>query len=156
MNKLLIFCFATLMSCTSTIAQKSEDMQNKGEIIMSESQGGAEQAGFVIIKDEQEFQNVIKSKQGTSLVELGSEPVVKYPAFPVNKKVVLYNLGSFRAGDHTIREIKNISVKDNVLYVEVPMRESGGMQIQVLSNPWFIFSVPSNYQFTSVQLKSSN
>jgi len=156
MNKLLIFCFATLMSCTSTIAQKSDDMQNKGEIIMSESQGGAEQAGFVIIKDEQEFQNVIKSKQGTSLVELGSEPVVKYPAFPVNKKVVLYNLGSFRAGDHTIREIKNISVKDNVLYVEVPMRESGGMQIQVLSNPWFIFSVPSNYQFTSVQLKSSN
>jgi len=156
MNKLLIFCFATLMSCTSTIAQKSDDMQNKGEIIMSESQGGAEQAGFVIIKDEQEFQNVIKSKQGTSLVELGSEPVVKYPAFPVNKKVVLYNIGSFRAGDHTIREIKNISVKDNVLYVEVPMRESGGMQIQVLSNPWFIFSVPSNYQFTSVQLKSSN
>jgi len=156
MNKLLIFCFATLMSCTSTIAQKSEDMQNKGEIIMSESQGGAEQAGFVIIKDEQEFQNVIKSKPGTSLVELGSEPVVKYPAFPVNKKVVLYNLGSFRAGDHTVREIKNISVKDNVLYVEVPMRESGGMQIQVLSNPWFIFSVPSNYQFTSVQLKSSN
>lgn len=144
------------MSCTSTIAQKSDDMQNKGEIIMSESQGGAEQAGFVIIKDEQEFQNVIKSKQGTSLVELGSEPVVKYPAFPVNKKVVLYNIGSFRAGDHTIREIKNISVKDNVLYVEVPMRESGGMQIQVLSNPWFIFSVPSNYQFTSVQLKSSN
>jgi len=156
MNKLLIFCFATLMSCTSTIAQKSEDMQNKGEIIMSESQGGAEQTGFVIIKDEQEFQNVIKSKQGTSLVELGSEPVVKYPAFPVNKKVVLYNLGSFRAGDHTVREIKNISVKDNVLYVEVPMRESGGMQIQVLSNPWFIFSVPSNYQFTSVQLKPSN
>ncbi|AZA62638.1 hypothetical protein EG340_17065 [Chryseobacterium indoltheticum] len=156
MNKLLIFCFATLMSCTSTIAQKSDDMQNKGEIIMSESQGGAEQAGFVIIKDEQEFQNVIKSKQGTSLVELGSEPVVKYPAFPVNKKVVLYNIGSFRAGDHTVREIKNISVKDNVLYVEVPMRESGGMQIQVLSNPWFIFSVPSNYQFTSVQLKPSN
>lgn len=156
MNKLLIFCFATLMSCTSTIAQKSEDMQNKGEIIMSESQGGAEQAGFVLIKDEQEFQNVIKSKQGTSLVELGSEPVVKYPAFPVNKKVVLYNIGSFRAGDHTVREIKSISVKDNVLYVEVPMRESGGMQIQVLSNPWFIFSVPSNYQFTSVQLKPSN
>ena len=156
MNKLLIFCFATLMSCTSTIAQKSEDMQNKGEIIMSESQGRAEQAGFVIIKDEQEFQNVIKSKQGTSLVELGSEPVVKYPAFPVNKKVVLYNIGSFRAGDHTVREIKSISVKDNVLYVEVPMRESGGMEIQVLSNPWFIFSVPSNYQFTSVQLKPSN
>ena len=155
MNKLLIFCFATLMSCTSTIAQKSEDMQSKAEIIKSESQGGTEQPGFVIIKNEQEFQNVIKSKQGTSLVEVGSEPVMKYPAFPVGKKVVVYNLGSFRSGDHTIREIKSISVKDNVLYVEVPMYESGGMEIQVLSNPWFIFTVPSNYQFTSVQLKSS-
>lgn len=155
MNKLLIFCFATIMSCTSTTATKSEDMQNKSEIIKSESQGGAEQSGFVIIKNEKEFQEAIKSKQGTSLVEVGNEPVAKYPAFPVDKKVILYNLGSFRSGDHTIREIKNISVKDNVLYVEVPMYESGGMEIQMLSNPWFIFTVPSNYQFTSVQLKSS-
>jgi len=155
MNKLLIFCFATLMSCTSTIAQKSEDMQSKAEIIKSESQGGTEQPAFVIIKNEQEFQNVIQSKQGTSLVEVGSEPVMKYPAFPVGKKVVVYNLGSFRSGDHTIREIKSISVKDNVLYVEVPMYESGGMEIQMLSNPWFIFTVPSSYKFTSVQLKSS-
>ncbi|WP_435523720.1 hypothetical protein [Chryseobacterium indoltheticum] len=143
------------MSCTSTIAQKSEDMQTKAEIIKSESQGGTANAGFVIIKNEQEFHNVIKSKEGTSLVEVGSEPVTKYPAFPVGKKVILYNLGSFRSGDHTIKEIKSISVKDNVLYVEVPMYESGGMEIQMLSNPWFIFTVPSNYQFTSVQLKSS-
>lgn len=156
MNKLLIFCFATLMSCTSTNAKKSEPMQNKAEIIKSESQGGAEQSGFVIIKNEQEFQNTIKSMQGTSLVEVGSEPVMKYPTFPSDKKVILYNLGSFRSGDHRVNEIKSISVKDNVLYVEIPMYESGGMEIQMLSNPWFIFSVPSNYQFTSVQLKSSN
>jgi len=155
MNKLLIFCFAVIMSCTSTIAQKSEDMQSKAEIIKSESQGGTEQPGFVIIKNEQEFQNVIQSKQGISLVEVGNEPAIKFPVFPKDKKVVLYNLGRFNSGDHTIREIKNISVKDNVLYVEVPMYESGGMEIQVLSNPWFIFTVPSNYQFTSVQLKSS-
>ncbi|MBD3903259.1 hypothetical protein IEW27_01435 [Chryseobacterium sp. C-2] len=155
MNKLLIFCFATLMSCTSTTAKKSEPMQNKGEIIKSESQGGAEQAGFVIIKNEQEFQNAIKSLQSTSLVEVGTEPVMKYPNFPNDKKVILYNLGSFRSGDHRVNEIKSISVKDNVLYVEIPMYESGGMEIQMLSNPWFIFTVPSNYKFTSVQLKSS-
>ena len=143
------------MSCTSKTAKKSEPMQNKGEIIKSESQGGAEQAGFVIIKNEQEFQNAIKSLQSTSLVEVGTEPVMKYPTFPNDKKVILYNLGSFRSGDHRVNEIKSISVKDNVLYVEIPMYESGGMEIQMLSNPWFIFTVPSNYQFTSVQLKSS-
>ncbi|MBW3523356.1 hypothetical protein KO535_14470 [Chryseobacterium sp. NKUCC03_KSP] len=155
MNKLLIFCFAALMSCTSTTAKKSEPMQNKGEIIRSESQGGAEQAGFVIIKNEREFQNAIRSLQSTSLVEVGTEPVMKYPAFPSDKKVILYNLGSFRSGDHKVNEIKSISVKDNILYVEIPMYQSGGMEIQMLSNPWFIFTVPSNYQFTSVQLKSS-
>ncbi|MFL9834279.1 hypothetical protein [Chryseobacterium terrae] len=154
MNKLLILCFAIIMSCTSTTAQKSKDMQNKAEIIKSESQGGTEQAGFVIIKNEQEFQNIIKSKQRTFVVE-ENESVVKYPEFPVDKKVILYDLGRFNSGDHTIREIKSISVKDNVLYVEVPMYESGGMEIQVLSNPWFIFTVPSNLQFNSVQLKSS-
>lgn len=143
------------MSCTSTTAKKSEPMQNKGEIIKSESQGGAEQSGFVIIKNEQEFQNAIKSLQSTSLVEVGTEPVMKYPAFPSDKKVILYNLGSFRSGDHRVNEIKSISAKDNVLYVEIPMYESGGMEIQMLSNPWFIFTVPSNYQFNSVQLKSS-
>ncbi|MGO4708970.1 hypothetical protein AB4Y90_07595 [Chryseobacterium sp. 2TAF14] len=155
MNKLLIFCFAAIMSCTSTIAQKSEDMQNKAEIVMSESQGGTEQAGFVMIKNEKEFQEAIKSMQGISLVEVGNEPAIKFPAFPIDKKVILYNQGRFNSGDHTIKEIKSISVKDNVLYVEVPMYDSGGMEIQVLSNPWFIFTVPSNYQFNSVQLKYS-
>ncbi|MFY1047571.1 hypothetical protein [Chryseobacterium sp. GP-SGM7] len=155
MNKLLILCFAMIMSCTSTALNKSDDMQKKGEILMSESQGGTDGAGFKIIKNEQDFIEAIKSKQGESLVETGSEPVAKYPSFPAGKKVVLYNQGRFNSGDHRINEIKSISVKDNVLYVEVPMYESGGMEIQVLSNPWFIFSVPSNYQFTSVQLKSS-
>lgn len=152
MNRLLILCFAIVMSCTSTTANKSGDMQSKGEILMSESQGGSEQAGFKIIKNEQEFQQAIKAKQSITLVEAGTEPVAKYPTFPTDKKVVLYNLGSFRSGNHTINEIKSISVKDNVLYVEVPMYESGGMEIQMLSNPWFIFSVPSSYKFSSVQL----
>lgn len=156
MNKWLILCFAFMMSCTGTTAQKSENMQKDGEILISESQGGSDKSGFTIIKSEQEFQKAIRSKQTFTLVEEGKESEIKYPAFPKNKKVVLYNLGRFSAGDHRITEIRSISVKDNILYVEIPMREFGGMEIQVISNPWFIFTVPSDYQFTSVQLKSSN
>ncbi|WP_312399888.1 hypothetical protein [Chryseobacterium sp.] len=157
MKKLLILCFAAVMSCTSTSkpSQKSSDMQTKTEIIASESQGGADEAGFKIIKNDAEFQKALKGNSSQLIVE-GSEPApAKTIKFPTDKKVVLYNSGMFRSGDHRITEIKSVSVKDNVLYVEVPYVEHGGMEIQVISNPYVIFTVPSNYNFTSVELKSS-
>ena len=142
---------AVIMSCTNASSQKSKDMQTKGEILASETQGGTEKAGFKIIKDQTELKNNITENFRKS----GMEPVMDIPVFPKNQKVVLYNLGTFNSGDHKVNEIKSISVKDNVLYVEVQEYQSGGMAIQVMSNPWFVFSVPSNYQFTSVELKYS-
>jgi len=65
-------------------------------------------------------------------------------------------LGTFRSGSHKVEEIKSVSVKNQILYVEVPAGEpSGGMEIQVISSPWFIFTVPTDYKFTSVELKYS-
>lgn len=146
--------FAIIISCTSTPSQSSQNAGNSGDILASESHGGAETAGFTIIKDETELQKIIKENSG--LLDLGKEtPPVKYPQFPKNKKVILYNLGTFRSGNHTVTQIKSLSVKDNVLYVEVPQKESGGMEIQVISHPWLIFTAPSNYQFNSVELKYS-
>lgn len=157
MKSLLIACVAILMSCASTTSssQKMSDMQQKTELLVSNSQGGAEQPGFRIIKDEKEY--LALGKGGFELAAEGNEPAADYPKFPKDKKVVLYNLGSFRSGSHSINEIKGVSVKNNILYVEVPGSEStpGGMEIQVLSSPWFVFTVPANYQFTSVELKYS-
>ena len=155
MKSLLIACTAILMSCASTSSQKPSDMQKTVELLVSQNQGGANENGFRIIKDEKEYLAVANS--GFQLVEEGKNPADNYLKFPKDKKVILYNLGSFRSGSHAINEIKNVSVKDNVLFVEVPNKESnsGGMEIQVLSSPWFIFAVPANYQFTSVQLKYS-
>ena len=151
MNKLLMLLVALIMSCTNAVSQNSKDMQTKGEILASETQGGADKAGFVIIKNQIELQNSITQNFKKS----GMKPVMEVPVFPKNKKVVLYNLGTFNSGDHKISTIKSISVKNSVLYVEVPEYQSGGMAIQVMSNPWFVFSVPSDYQFTSVELKYS-
>ncbi|RZJ46939.1 MAG: hypothetical protein EOO19_09870 [Chryseobacterium sp.] len=151
MNKLLMLLLAVIMSCTNAVSQNSKNMQAKGEIIASETQGGAEEAGFKMIKDQAELQNNITQNFKKS----GMEPVMEIPVFQKDKKVILYNLGTFNSGDHKVNEIKSISVKDNVLYVEVPEYQSGGMAIQVMSNPWFIFSVPSSYQFNSVELKYS-
>lgn len=153
MNKLFILFLALFMSCMSKPSSTSTDAQKGGTILVSESQGGTEKAGFTIIKNEEELQKIIKGN--SSLAELGKENAVNYPTFSKNQKAVLYNLGTFTSGDHKITEIKNISIKDNVLYVEVPQRESGGMQIQVMSNPWVVFTVPSDYQFNSVALKYS-
>lgn len=161
MNKLLIGLLALSMSCTTAVSQtgqsskKSEQMQKKSEILVSESQGGTDQPGFTIIKNEQELQKSVKGGNSNLIGEVGKEPTINYPKFPKDKKVVLYNLGMFRSGDHRIAEIKSVSVKDNILYVEVPFVESGGMEIQVISNPWVIFTVPSDYQFNSVELKYS-
>ncbi|MGL6125528.1 hypothetical protein [Chryseobacterium artocarpi] len=156
MKSLLFACAAILMSCASTSSsQKSSDMQKNAELLVSQNQGGANENGFRIIKDEKEY--LAAANSGFQLVEEGKNPADNYPKFPKDKKVILYNLGSFRSGSHAINEIKNVFVKDNVLFVEVPNKESisGGMEIQVLSSPWFIFAVPANYQFTSVQLKYS-
>lgn len=153
MNKLLVWSFAIMMSCANTpspTSQKSQSMQTSAEILVSESQGGTERPGFVILKNEQDLKEKVKENfRKAGMEEL---PSVKFPA---NKKIILYYSGTFNSGDHKITEIKNVSVKNNVLYVEVPKYESGGMAIQVMSNPWIIFAVPSNYQFNSVELKYS-
>lgn len=151
MNKLLMLFLALVMSCTNSVSTNSKDTQAKGEILASESQGGADEAGFQIVRDQSELKNIITANFGKS----GMEPVMEIPVIQKDKKVVLYNLGTFNSGDHKISMIKSISVQDNVLYVEVPEYQSGGMAIQVMSNPWFIFSVPSNFQFNSVELKYS-
>ncbi|WP_326982601.1 protease complex subunit PrcB family protein [Chryseobacterium sp. MYb264] len=157
MKRLIILSFATFLSCASTgnTSQKSSDMQTKTEIIASESQGGADQAGFKIIKNESELQKAMQGNSVRLIVEGSNTEPAKTTKFPKDKKVVLYNLGMFRSGDHRIATIKSVSVKDNVLYVEVPYVEQGEMQIQVISNPYIIFTVPSTYNFTSVELKSS-
>ena len=154
MKKLLILCWATLVGCTSTPSQKTSDMQTQPTILASESQGGTGKVEFSIIKNEQEFQKALK---GNSVVVIsdGSESGKQAPKFPKDKKVVLYNLGTFRSGDHRITEIKKISVKENVLHIEVPYVEHGGMEIQVISNPYVIFTVPSNYQINAIEIKSS-
>ncbi|UKB85137.1 hypothetical protein LF887_05785 [Chryseobacterium sp. MEBOG06] len=154
MKSLLSVCMIIFMSCASAPSHQSYAIKEKTELLVSESQGGADKAGFRIIKDEKDFRSTIRGSFG--LAGLATESYIKYPPFPQDKKVVLYNLGSFRSGSHTISEIKSISVNNKILYVEVPAGEpSGGMEIQVISNPWFIFTVPADYQFTSVELKYS-
>lgn len=151
MNKLLVLCFAMILSCTNAVSQKSTNGQQKGEILVSESQGGTGKVEFKIINNAQEYAKLF-DKNDSGLVAEGEKAVEKHPAFPTDKKVILYNLGNFGSGNHRISEIKNIYVKENTLFIEVPEYQSGGMEIQMISNPWSIITVPSNLKFNTVEL----
>lgn len=148
MNKLLVLCFAMILSCTNAVSQKSTNGQQKGEILVSESQGGTEEPQFSIITNEQQFQTIIKK----NFENAGREPILEFPKYPIDKKLVLYSFGRFNSGDHKLKVIKNITVKNNILYIEIPEYRSGGMEIQVISNPWSIIAVPANLKFNSVEL----
>ncbi len=155
-----------LGSCTAIVSKQNannsaeinSEMQQSTEILGASSQGGSGDISFKILNTQEEFSKAyINANRTLSVIsDTPDTPKMKLPLLPIGKKAVLYNLGNFRAGDHTIQEIKNISVKSGVLYVEVPQKQNeGGMEIQVLSQPWVIFTIPSNYKFNSIQLKYS-
>lgn len=150
MNKLLIGFWAFFMSCSNMPSSTSNGTEKRGRILISESQGGADTAGFTILNNEEEFRKIIKGNIG--LVELDKVEDIQYPTFRKNQKAVVYNLGTFNSGDHRITEIKDLYIKDDILYVKVSKREPGEMEIQVISKPWLVFTIPSNYQFNSVAL----
>lgn len=151
MNKLLVLCFASLLSCSTAISQKSSKEQPIGEIIVSQSQGGTEKANFSIIKNQNELRDIIVKNFNNA----GIEPIMDIPEFPKNKKLVVYHFGRFNSGDHQLKKINSITVENNILFIDIPAYDSGGMEIQMLSNPWSIIAVPSHLQFNSVQLKYS-
>ena len=150
MNKLLFVCLLFILSCKTNI-QGQKAVASKPEILMSESQGGTDTKGFVIIKDQKHLVEEVSKRSGITDAE--NKP--SYPTFTGKNKWVIYDLGSFNSGDHRITEIKNITVKNNVLTLEVLKYESGGMEIMMISKPWILFSVPLDYRFNAIEITYS-
>ena len=146
---------ATNFSCNSVSSQQNSQKMSEDVILYTNTQGGTEKQGFRLIYDEKMLQKEIKERMLSFSPE--SEADLVYPKFPTNKKVVCFDLGQRNSGDYSIKKINKTWVKDKTLYLEVPMSESmkGGMQIQVMSYPWVIFSVPSNDDFNKVEITYS-
>ena len=149
MKKFLFLFLAFIVSCKTNVSnQSSPDLQP--QILITASQGGAESEGFVIIKDQKQLENEIARR---STVENNSIPA--YDAVSAEYKLVIYDLGSFKSGDHRITEIKKASVSNNILTLEVPEYKSDGMEMMIISNPWLLISIPAKQSFTSVKLTYS-
>ncbi len=155
MKRLFLICSAFLVSCTNRPSQQAIAMEDHAEILVSQSQGGSGNIGYTMLTNEQDFQKAINGNSEGLVISLDS--AVKTTSniqFPKNKKVILYNLGSFRAGNHQVNTIEKVYVENDILYVEVPYVKPDEMEVQVLSKPFVIFTVPSNYKFNSIEFKS--
>lgn len=158
MSKIFLVLFSFLMmSCTTTSSQTTNNKQMSSTIITTESQGGTGDNSFKVLATQEDLTKAIKDRNHLNNIisdTPNGDDRVAFPKFPAGKKAVLLNLGSFRSGDHTIQQIKSVSVTNNTLIVEVPQRDNaGGMEIQVLSKPWVIFTIPTDFKFSAVQLK---
>ncbi|SDE19174.1 hypothetical protein [Riemerella columbipharyngis] len=142
-------------------------MENKNEIVFgkylfySATNGGSASREYRILKNQQELDKVLNGENsGLFLVEKDnkSKDLLK---FPKNQKVIYYALGEFRSGVHTPKGIDSIKVSGDDLEVYLKGKEKtkpfspGQMQYveQIVTRPWMVFSVPSNFEFKNIVLK---
>lgn len=147
----LLFAFSMLQMCN---CQKSTVYQPKDHLFISGFDGGTGVKGYQIINTEKEYQKILNDYNTV----FSSDPneIPKHPKFPKDKKIIVYNLGNFRSGSHQPQKIEKIILNQDILEVYLPKNPSQGkgeMQIQVISSPWMIFSVPTHYQFKEIQIK---
>ncbi len=147
---ILVALFSIIMcSSTSETLKFNQDQQ----LFISEFNGGSREKGFKILETEAEFHQEYSRNKFSDVI---SEDVV-YPQYPEGQKVVLYNLGEYRAGDHRVLGIDSFEVKNDVLTVYMKNKivnpSQDLMQIQVVTTPWMMFSVTKTYQFSQVELR---
>lgn len=138
-------------------------------IFHSEFNGGSKTSGFSIIKSQEELDLVMNQGKILSVQGKSNENKLK---FPKNQKVILYNLGEFRAGNHQPQGIEKIKLNGDTLEVYLKKRERKtstptnerknrleleirGLepQIQAISTPWMLLSIPKKLNFTNIILK---
>lgn len=146
----VLFTLFSIVMCSSSETLKFNQEQ---ELFISEFSGGSKERGFKILNSEQEFRmEYSRLKSGEVLSK-----DISIPKFPDNQKVVLYQLGEFRSGDHRVLGIDSLKIENNLLEVYIKRNEvkpgRDMMQIQVVTTPWIMFSVPKDYQFNKVELR---
>lgn len=131
-------------------AKSEEIIYSSESFFYSNENGGTLRPSFSIIKNQNEFNEII-SKDNNPKFE-----------FPKNQKVIKYNLGEFRAGDHTLKKINRFKINNNTLEIFVqsntPKRKrkldelENEISVQVVTRPYIIFSVPMELKFNNIKL----
>lgn len=130
--------------------------QNEARLLFSETDGATGKEGFEQIKNQKQLRDVIKSNYPYKTPGGKDDYLEKsIPDFPKNAKVFLYRFPQQRSGSLKVEKITNAYVQDETLYIGVSRKRSEGqMQMQVISNPWMVFSVPEKYNFHKIIVTS--
>ena len=142
------------MACES---QKNMETPSKSssrvEIIKSENHGGSDEIGFTLISSPSQFQSIM-SNTANRMEPVGHKEERAIPGLGKDEKALVYYQGSYRSGSHAIRKVLGHEYRDGILTIYVPQRkdEPGQMEIQVLSNPWFVLRYPAKYDVRDVKI----
>ena len=120
--------------------------------LLSLNPGRGRHSGFRIIKERKGFPQYYQWK----FWYLRNRKRILYQISAVSEKIkkLFYTIWEPSDLVYKIEEIKSISVKNQILYVEVPAGEpSGGMEIQVISSPWFYIYCSHRLQIYLCRIK---
>ena len=161
MKKILIFSLLSLFPFS--YAQKHKSHMKEEEITFStekfifyfDHSHGTKNRNFTILKKQKQLNQALNERKLFITEELQASGI--YLKFPRNQKVILYNFGEMRSGIYQIKGIDKIKLaKDNLevyLIKEKNIEQNSKPQVQVITYPKMIFSIPKNINFKNIIIK---
>lgn len=161
MKKILIFSLLSFFPFS--YAQKHKNYMKEEEITFSTEKfifyfdhtNGTKTKNFTILKKQKQLNQALNERK----LFITEEPQASgiYLKFPRNQKVILYNFGEMRSGIYQIKGIDKIKLaKDNLevyLIKEKNIEQNSKPQVQVITYPKMIFSVPKKFNFKNIIIK---
>ena len=162
MKKILIFSLLSFFPFS--YAQKHKNHMKEEEITFSTEKfifyfdhtNGTKTKNFTILKKQKQLNQALNERK----LFITEEPQASgiYLKFPRNQKVILYNFGEMRSGIYQIKGIDKIKLAKDNLEVYLTRREKNieqdsKLQVQIVTYPKMIFSIPKNINFKNIIIK---
>ena len=116
---------------------------------------GTKNRNFTILKKQKQLNQALNERKLFITEELQASGI--YLKFPRNQKVILYNFGEMRSGIYRIKGIDKIKLTEDNLEVylikEQNIEQNSKLQVQVITYPKMIFSIPKNINFKNIIIK---
>ena len=116
---------------------------------------GTKNRNFTILKKQKQLNQALNERKLFITEELQASGI--YLKFPRNQKVILYNFGEMRSGIYQIKGIDKIKLaKANLevyLIKEKNIEQNSKLQVQVITYPKMIFSIPKKINFKNIIIK---
>ena len=161
MKKILIFSLLSFFPFS--YAQKHKSHMKEEEITFStekfifyfDHSHGTKNRNFTILKKQKQLNQALNERKLFITEELQASGI--YLKFPRNQKVILYNFGEMRSGIYRIKGIDKIKLTEDNLEVylikEQNIEQNSKLQVQVITYPKMIFSIPKNINFKNIIIK---